>query len=79
MPTAVREFLVRDLGLRSYAEALSLQRELAADRISKKLDRDLLLRVGVLRQSCPNCLLNRLPSAAWRRRCNERQIGQQRA
>lgn len=45
MPTAVREFLVRDLGLRSYAEALSLQRELAADRISRKIDRDVLLLV----------------------------------
>jgi lipoyl(octanoyl) transferase len=45
MAVAVREFLVRDLGLRSYAEALSLQRDLAADRIARRLDRDLLLLV----------------------------------
>ncbi len=29
------DFLVHDLGLRSYAEALSFQREVAAQRISK--------------------------------------------
>ena len=39
----MKEFLVVDLGLRSYAEALSFQRELAAARISKAVDRDVLV------------------------------------
>jgi lipoate-protein ligase B len=39
----VKEFLVVDLGLRSYAEALSFQREVAAARIAKTVDRDVLI------------------------------------
>ena len=42
---AVKEFLVYDLGLRSYAEALSFQREMAAKRISKEIPQDVLLLV----------------------------------
>ena len=45
MSVAVRECLVMDLGRRDYAEALSLQRELAADRIAGRLDRDVLVLV----------------------------------
>jgi lipoate-protein ligase B len=41
----VKEFLVVDLGLRSYAEALSFQREVAARRIAKTVDRDVLILV----------------------------------
>jgi lipoyl(octanoyl) transferase len=39
----VKEFLVVDLGLRGYAEALSFQREVAAARIDRRLDRDVLV------------------------------------
>ena len=39
------DFLVHDLGLRSYAEALSFQREVAAQRISKAIPHDVLLLV----------------------------------
>lgn len=39
----MKEFLVVDLGLRSYAEALSFQRELAAARIDKRVDHDVLV------------------------------------
>jgi len=41
----VKEFLVYDLGLRSYAEALSFQRDVAAKRISKEIPQDVLLLV----------------------------------
>lgn len=41
----MKEFLVYDLGLRSYAEALSFQREMAAKRISKDILQDVLLLV----------------------------------
>lgn len=41
----MKEFLVYDLGLRSYAEALSFQREVAAKRISKEIPQDVLLLV----------------------------------
>ncbi len=41
----VKEFLVYDLGLRSYAEALSFQREVAVKRISKEIPQDVLLLV----------------------------------
>ena len=41
----MKEFLVCDLGLRSYAEALSFQREVAAKRISKEIPQDVLLLV----------------------------------
>jgi lipoate-protein ligase B len=41
----VKEFLVYDLGLRSYAEALSFQRELAAARIDKRVPLDVLVLV----------------------------------
>jgi lipoyl(octanoyl) transferase len=41
----VKEFLVLDLGLRSYAEALSFQRDVAAKRISKQIPQDVLLLV----------------------------------
>ena len=41
----MKEFLVVDLGLRSYAEALAFQRETAAARIDKRLDRDVLVLV----------------------------------
>jgi lipoate-protein ligase B len=40
-----RELVVRDLGMRSYAEVLSLQRELAAERVSGALGSDTLLLV----------------------------------
>ncbi len=39
------DFFVHDLGLRSYAEALSFQREVAAKRISKEIPHDVLLLV----------------------------------
>ena len=39
------DFLVYDLGLRRYAEALSFQREVAAQRISKAIPQDVLLVV----------------------------------
>ena len=39
------DFLVHDLGLRSYAETLSFQREVAAQRISKAIPHDVLLLV----------------------------------
>lgn len=41
----VQDFLVLDLGLRSYAEALSFQRALAAARIAKRVPRDVLVLV----------------------------------
>jgi len=41
----VKEFLVYDLGLRSYAEALSFQRDVAAKRIRKEIPQDVLLLV----------------------------------
>ena len=41
----MKEFLVYDLGLRSYAEALSFQREVAAKRIAKEIPQDVLLLV----------------------------------
>lgn len=41
----VKEFLVYDLGLRSYAEALSFQREVAAARIAKRVPQDVLILV----------------------------------
>lgn len=41
----MKEFLVLDLGLRSYAEALSFQREVAAARIAKRVPHDVLLLV----------------------------------
>ncbi len=41
----MKEFLVYDLGLRSYAEALSFQRDIAAKRISKEIPQDVLLLV----------------------------------
>jgi lipoyl(octanoyl) transferase len=41
----VTDFLVHDLGLRRYAEALSFQREVAAKRISKEIPQDVLLLV----------------------------------
>lgn len=41
----VKGFLVHDLGLRSYAEALSFQRDVAAKRISKEIAQDVLLLV----------------------------------
>ncbi len=40
-----RELLVRDLGVQPYAEVLSLQRELAAKRITGELEADTLLLV----------------------------------
>jgi lipoyl(octanoyl) transferase len=39
------EFLVYNLGLRSYAEALAFQRDVAAKRISKEISQDVLLLV----------------------------------
>ncbi len=39
------DFLVYDLGLRRYAEALSFQREVAAQRITKAIPQDVLLLV----------------------------------
>lgn len=41
----MKDFLVYDLGLRSYAEALSVQREVAAARIAKRVPEDVLLLV----------------------------------
>lgn len=41
----MKDFLVYDLGLRSYAEALSFQREVAAARIAKRVPEDVLLLV----------------------------------
>ncbi len=41
----MKEFLVYDLGLRSYAEALAFQRELAVARIEKRVPQDVLLLV----------------------------------
>jgi lipoate-protein ligase B len=41
----VTDFLVYDLGLRRYAEALSFQREVAAQRITKAIPQDVLLVV----------------------------------
>lgn len=43
--SGVRGFLVLDLGLRSYAEALSFQRALAAARIAKRVPHDVLVLV----------------------------------
>lgn len=42
---AERQLVVRDLGLQAYAEVLSLQRQLAAERISGELEHDTLLLV----------------------------------
>lgn len=41
----MKDFLVLDLGLRSYAEALSFQREVAATRIDKRVPQDVLILV----------------------------------
>ena len=41
----MKEFLFHDLGLRSYAEALAFQREVAAKRITKEIPEDVLLLV----------------------------------
>jgi lipoyl(octanoyl) transferase len=41
----MKDFLVLDLGLRSYAEALSFQRRLAAARIAKRVAQDVLVLV----------------------------------
>ena len=41
----MQDFLVLDLGLRSYAEALSFQRALAAARIAKRVPHDVLVLV----------------------------------
>jgi lipoate-protein ligase B len=41
----MKDFLVLDLGLRSYAEALSFQRALAAARIAKRVAHDVLVLV----------------------------------
>ena len=41
----LKDFLVLDLGLRSYAEALSFQREVAAARIDKRVPQDVLILV----------------------------------
>ena len=41
----MKDFLVLDLGLRSYAEALSFQREVAAARIDKRVAQDVLILV----------------------------------
>ena len=43
--SAAGEFLVLDLGLRSYAEALVFQRSLAAARIAKRVPQDVLVLV----------------------------------
>jgi lipoyl(octanoyl) transferase len=43
--SAAGEFLVLDLGLRSYSEVLAFQRALAAARIARRVDRDVLLLV----------------------------------
>lgn len=46
MPAEGRgEFLVVDLGLRKYAEALAFQRAVAEARIAKRIDRDVLILV----------------------------------
>lgn len=42
---AERELIIRDLGVQPYAEVLSLQRQLAAERISGELESDTLLLV----------------------------------
>lgn len=42
---AERQLVIRDLGLQAYAEVLSLQRQLAAERISGELEHDTLLLV----------------------------------
>ena len=41
----MKDFLVLDLGLRSYAEALSFQRSLAAARIARRVAQDVLVLV----------------------------------
>jgi lipoyl(octanoyl) transferase len=41
----MKDFLVLDLGLRNYAEALSFQRGLAAARIAKRVEQDVLVLV----------------------------------
>ena len=41
----MKDFLVLDLGLRSYAEALAFQREVAAARIDKRVPHDVLILV----------------------------------
>ena len=41
----MKDLLVLDLGLRSYAEALSFQRALATARIAKRVPHDVLLLV----------------------------------
>jgi lipoyl(octanoyl) transferase len=41
----LKDFLVLDLGLRSYAEALAFQREVAAARIEKRVPQDVLILV----------------------------------
>jgi len=41
----LKDFLVLDLGLRSYAEALAFQREVAAARIDKRVPQDVLILV----------------------------------
>jgi lipoyl(octanoyl) transferase len=41
----LKDFLVLDLGLRSYAEALAFQREVAAARIDKRVAKDVLILV----------------------------------
>lgn len=41
----MKDFLVLDLGLRSYAEALSFQRALAAARIARRVEHDVLVLV----------------------------------
>ena len=45
MSDGARGFLMCDLGLRGYAEALSFQRAVAAARIDRRIDRDVLLLV----------------------------------
>ena len=41
----MKDFLVLDLGLRNYAEALAFQREVAAARIEKRVPQDVLILV----------------------------------
>ncbi len=45
MNDATKEFLVLDLGLRSYAEALAFQRRVAMARIAKRVPHDVLILV----------------------------------
>ena len=45
MSNATKEFLVLDLGLRSYAEALAFQRRVAMARIAKRVPHDVLILV----------------------------------